>query len=194
MLASLRASVHSFKSLAVGSVRQTSHIFHPDLQRDRQTDRERARIPFHKRGCPKTSAHTVLYSVLHPNSQGQGAVGQSHFLQTSTCDWPCCKPTERVEEGSPESQICLSVRPQSSCPPTSPLHSYLRHAQASCQGGFLCHRVARCRVLLVLACAGTHCSGHDADRTTYLSPHNSLLVCRHARDQSHERTFTSDVK
>lgn len=78
MLASLRASVHSFKSPAVGSARQTSHIFHTVLQRDGREERER--IPFHKRSCPKTSRRTVLYSVLHPNSEGQGAVGQSHFL------------------------------------------------------------------------------------------------------------------
>lgn len=54
-----------FKSPAASSVRQTSHIFHTGLQRDGDGDRERERIPFHKRSCPKTSGPTVLYSVLH---------------------------------------------------------------------------------------------------------------------------------
>lgn len=76
MLASLRASVQSFKSPAAGSVRsQTSHIFHTDLRSDADPE-----IPFHWRSCPKTSGPTVLYSALHPNAEVQGAVGQSHFL------------------------------------------------------------------------------------------------------------------
>lgn len=40
MLASLRASVHSFKTPAVGSVRQTSHVFHTGVKRRRASPNE----------------------------------------------------------------------------------------------------------------------------------------------------------
>lgn len=68
------------KTAAAGPVRQTSHIFKSSTQTCRgDRDRDRDTIPFHKRTCPKTSGPTVLYSP-YPNSEGQGAVGQSHFL------------------------------------------------------------------------------------------------------------------
>lgn len=51
-----------------------------ETETERGRKRESERIAFHRRSCPKTSGPTVLYSVLHPNSEGQGSVGQSHFL------------------------------------------------------------------------------------------------------------------
>ena len=77
MLASLRASVHSFKSPAVGSARQTSHIFRADLQRD--ADGERG-SPFTREVVQKHPV-PLSYILFYTQTQRvQGAVGQSHFL------------------------------------------------------------------------------------------------------------------
>lgn len=72
----------------------------------RDGDRERERIPFHKRSCPKTSGPTVLYSILHPNSEGQGAVGQSHFLCMGLT---MLKTQVGVEEVSSDLLICSMI-------------------------------------------------------------------------------------
>lgn len=96
---------------------------------------------------------------------------------------------EEKEEGGPQSQMCSSVGPLSSFrsldPDTFPLLAFLppdmrrpRVRADSCAT----------KVQLVSERAGTHCSGHDGDQTTYLSARNSLLVC-HAWDQSWEGTF-----
>lgn len=77
MLASLRASVHSFKSPAVGSERQTSHVFHTGVKRRRESSRGAVR---------KHPVPLSYYFVLRPDSEGQSAVGQSHFLSTTKRD------------------------------------------------------------------------------------------------------------
>ncbi len=51
--------------------------FSTQAHRGTETERE---DPLSRRSCPKTSGPTVLYSFLHPDSEGHGAVGQSHFL------------------------------------------------------------------------------------------------------------------
>lgn len=61
MLASLRASVHSFKSPAVGSERQTSHVFRTGVKTT-------ARIL--ERSRPKTSAPAVLLFCFTPRFGG----------------------------------------------------------------------------------------------------------------------------
>lgn len=88
MLASLRDPVHSLRALQPAYWGRPPTSPHgPAGRRGEETETDSD-----KRSCPKTSGPTVLSSVLHPNARGQGAVGQSHFLWTSTRDWPCCKP------------------------------------------------------------------------------------------------------
>lgn len=72
MLASFGALLHSFKSPAAGPVRQTSHIFLEDLQRDSDAQTDKERICFHKTSCPKTSGPNVLHFGFTPKLRGSG--------------------------------------------------------------------------------------------------------------------------
>lgn len=85
----------------------------------RGTDAE-GEDPLIQRKLSKTSGPTVLYSVLHPNSKGQGA-------QTAAWDWPCCKPKGGVEERRPPvlvPQTCAGlVSERIPVPPCSSLRS-----------------------------------------------------------------------
>lgn len=54
----------------------------------------------------------------------------------------------------------------------------LTQTQLVSEGWRAHHLVILCCVSSVLPGAGTHCCGHDADGTTYLQTHNSLLVCQ----------------
>lgn len=161
MLASLWASSRA------GSGRQTSHIFRPA----EGTETERG-SPFIRDVVWK---HPVLLSYFLFYTQSQRVKGQSCFLWTSTLDWPCYK-LKRGGGRSPEFQICLSVAWWTTEPPPLCFDTCLMHKFRVREDS--CARCVTCCSALVLYCSGTHCSGQDADRTTYLNTHNSLLVCR----------------
>lgn len=80
---------------------------------------------------------------------------------------------------------CSSINPTAPYPPT-------HFPAAQTHTALVSERIPAPAVLSVSECAGTHCSGHDADGATYLKRHNSPLVC-HACDQSRSTTHTSDV-
>lgn len=79
MLASLRASVHSFKSPAVGPERQTSHVFHPWGKNDVANPRAESSKNIRPH-CP------IILFYAQIRGGGQSAVGQSHFLSTTKRD------------------------------------------------------------------------------------------------------------
>lgn len=68
------------KISAVSPAVETSHNFMTDTGGDALPP------PQQEKPSKKTSGVTVPYSVLHRNPEGQGAVGQSCFLQTPTWD------------------------------------------------------------------------------------------------------------
>lgn len=76
MLASLRASVHSFKSPAVGSARQTSHIFHTVLQRD---GREESEDPLSQEKLSKNIRSHCPIFCFTPKLRGSGCSRSKPF-------------------------------------------------------------------------------------------------------------------
>lgn len=120
--------------------------------RETQTDRQREDLLSQDKLSKNIRSQCPTF-WFYTQTQGQGAVGQSHFLSTATWDWPCCKP-----KGGSESKGVRSFRATEYFlwettglflgPCTIPMYSsYLRHAQVLCQSDSCARRAAPHAVL-----------------------------------------------
>lgn len=138
-------------------MRQTSHIFHTDLQK-RRRQREREDPLSQEKLSKNIRSHCPIF-YFTPKLRGSGCSRSKPFPLHGT------DHAENPSGGGGSefrSAYLFHDRPQSSFRSFAPTHSPCIHTldkRRSHVGDDSCaHHVARHTVLLVLECAGTHCS------------------------------------